>query len=184
MANYKIGGISDIKIGYVTGGSIVYEDVPLGNRATMNVTDQELTFEGDNTQEKMPLGNDLEGEISHDKLSDNLLARLFNKTAVTTGLPTGTAKRFYFGNDAETTMPFIELVITVIGEDDAGAQKYIRITVPKAKVKTPKVSDIGNRAKMTHTFGWTAQKTTTDINGGALPSVPADGAKWFMDILS
>ena len=81
MTNYKVAGILDVKAGYknAAGNAIVYEDVPLANRFTQTQNPTDITFEGDNTSEKLFSSSQLDGTIGHDKLSDTLLEKIFGK---------------------------------------------------------------------------------------------------------
>jgi hypothetical protein len=269
---YKIVGIKDAKIGYLDASDeIAYEDVPFANRATMASNTTEITFEGDNTSEKVFSDNELSGTLGHDKMSIDLLAAIYpGKVQLTDGesdttvasvtvdtpgssyetapdisftggggsgatahatltadaiatividnpgtgytsvptvnisggggsggagtavlgvaaLPSGVATRLYMGDNTEFAQSPVELVITAaaIEEDDGvSSAKDVVITVPKVNLSPYKQGDLGNRAKETFEFSWTAVKTTTDIAGDDLPSVPADGTTWYVDVLA
>lgn len=184
MSKYKILGILDAKVGYDNGTNIVYEDVPFVNAFDNNTNVTNITFEGDNTTENVFSDAELSGTVGADKLSDTLLEKLYGKTMVTVGLPTGIAKRLYMGDNTEFATRVVELVVTAVAVEEPGGAEVRRnmiLTIPKANISPWQPGSIGNRAKQVHSFQWTAKKTTTDIRGTALPSVPADGCTYFLD---
>lgn len=267
---YKNVGIKDGKVGYLVSGSITYVDIPYTNGFTMSSSTTEITFEGDNTSEKVFSDSELSGTVRFDKMSIDLLQDIYSgkvqltaagsdqtvasvtglvggsgytvaptvtftggggtgatahatvasgvvtavvidtpghnytsvPTVVFTGVgtgasatavlgtfsaPSGVATRLYMGDNTEFAQVPVELVMTIASiEENAGVSsaKDMVITVPKANLSPFKPGDLGNRAKESFEIQWTAVKTTKDIAGNALPSVPADGCTWYVDVLS
>jgi hypothetical protein len=267
---FKVVGIKDGKAGYDVAGVKTYVDIPFTNRFTMASNTTEITFEGDNTSEKVFSDSELSGTIGFDKLSIDLLSAIYSgKTQLTDGdndgsvasvgsitggtgyttaptvtltggggtgatahatvssgavtavtmdnhgtgyttaptvafggpgtgasatavlgtftAPSGVATRLYMGDNTEFAQVPVELVITAgaIKETDGVSSAVdIVITVPKANLSPFKPGDLGNRAKESFEIQWTAVKTTLDIEGDDLPSVPADGTTWFVDVLA
>src|SRR6476661_2887696 len=267
---YKNVGIKDGKVGYLVSGVITYVDIPFANGFTMSSSTTEITFEGDNTSEKVFSDSELSGTVRFDKMSMDLIADIYSgkiqltaggsnqtvasftgivggtgySTAPTVTLsggggtgatahatvaagavtavivdnaghnytsaptvafggpgtgaaatavlgtfsaPSGVAKRVYMGDNTEFAQVPVALVMTVAAiEEDSGVStaKDVMITIPKANLSPFKPGDLGNRAKETFEIQWTAVKTTADIAGTALPSVPADGCTWYYDVAS
>jgi hypothetical protein len=91
------------------------------------------------------------------------------------------------GDNTEFAQAPVEIVITVATiqtVDGVSSAKDVTFTIPKANASPYKLGDVANRAKQSFEIGYAAVKTTTDIAGDPLPSVPADGTTWYMDVLS
>jgi hypothetical protein len=101
-------------------------------------------------------------------------------------LPDGTAKRIYFGDNAEFTPAYVEIVVTAAAiQEDVTPEvgRDIRITIFKARAQPFKAGDLGNRTKQVFEIDWAAKKTETDIVGAALPGVPSGGATYAVDFM-
>ncbi len=85
MAVYKVVGLEDAKVGYVSAGVIVYEDVPFANRADLATAVTNLTFEGDNTLETYFVSADVTGTLGADKFSTTLIEKVWGKKLLVTG---------------------------------------------------------------------------------------------------
>jgi hypothetical protein len=186
----RIAGIKDLKLGYVSAGDIVWVDVPYGNRFTMTTNVTNITYEGDNETTDIFSSADLSGTLGADKLSDDVILKAFDKTAVTSAtnslLSSLVNKRIYFGDNDEFVAPPVALLVTAaaVREDvDPEVATDVQVYIFKAAVRPFKPGDLANRAKVPFELEWSAKKTSTDIAGDALPSVPAGGATYALDIL-
>ena len=81
----EISGITDAKIGVPNAGNtaIDYYDVPYANQATQAANRTDITFEGDNDTHKVFSSADLTGTLRFDRLSSDLLAKLWGKRIYT-----------------------------------------------------------------------------------------------------
>ena len=183
MSIYKGKGIKNVTILLSTGASV---DLPFGNTFTCEPEVDDITYEGDGQTETEYVNMRLGGEIGGDKFSEEVLEALYGKTAVTSGLPSGEAKRYYFGENADLAGTQVAFIVDMYAiEDSAETEETIRLNVFKAKVSPftpPEGSNADKWAPIT--FTWTAEKTLTDIEGTALPGVPADGAFYSVGVLS
>lgn len=185
MATYKIKGIKDMRVGYVSGGAIVYEDVPFGSELALDADVADVNFEGDGQIEKEYYDAAFSGSFSADKFKTDVLQRVFGKTPVTVGLPSGVASRQYIGTEDELGTAYIEVGVTLDAIDDAtGASAELRVTVFNAKAGPYIQQNMGTRTKMNMQITWTGRRTSNDINGDPLPGVPTGGAVYAIDILS
>lgn len=105
-------------------------------------------------------------------------------TAALAALPAGIAKRVYMGDNSEFATRYVELNVRVKALEEAASGSVTReliLTVPKATLSPFQPGNIANKAKQSHQFQWSANKTRTDIVGKFLPSVPLDGCTYFLD---
>ena len=187
MATYKIKGIKDVKLLYLdSGDAIAEQDIPFGNAFSMELETEEMEFEGDGQTETVYSNQKLTGTCGFDKFSEDVLSNLFGKTAVTSGLDVGEAKRYYMGNDAEMALPNVGFKVDLYALDDSdGAEANIRVTIFKAQVSPFTPPEAQNAEKWApYEVNWSAIKTAADLAGAALPSAPSGGALYAISILS
>jgi hypothetical protein len=185
MATYKVKGISDARIGWNNASVLTYQDVPFGSELAIEGDVADVNFEGDGQVEKAYYDASISGTISADKFTQEVLQRVFNKTPVVAGLPGGVASRQYVGSQDELAASYVEIGITLDAIDEAtGGAKSLRLTVFKVKPSPYVQGNVGHRTKMGMQIGWSAVRTSTDIVGGALPSVPTGGAIYAIDVLT
>lgn len=82
---YKITSILDARVAYKSGSAKVWTDVPFANAFTQTQNPTEITFEGDNTSEKLFATSELAGTLSFDKFSPDLIAAMYGKVPYTGG---------------------------------------------------------------------------------------------------
>jgi hypothetical protein len=183
---YKVTGIKDATLQYLLSGAIADVDIPFGNAFSLEVEAEEIEFEGDNTKESVFSNQSLKGTIGFDKWSEEVLERLYNKTALTSGLEADEVKRYYMGDDGELAPPNIGLKVTLAAiNDTTELAAELRLRVFKAKCNPFKPAEAKNADKWAPTeVEWTAEKTATDLAGAALPSVPTGGALYSISVLS
>jgi hypothetical protein len=184
MATYKVKGIKDVRVGYISAGNIVYEDVPFGTELTLDADIADVDFEGDGQVEKAYYDASFSGTFSADKWRQEVLQRIFNKTPVVAGLPGDVASRQYMGTQDELAATYFEIGVTLDAIDEVtGGAKSLRLTVFKAKAGPYVQGNVGHRTKMGMQVSWTGIRTSTDIDDQALPSVPTGGAVYAIDVL-
>lgn len=183
---YKVTGIKDAQLLYLLSGAIEELDIPFGNAFSAEVEAEEIEFEGDNTKDTLYSNQTLKGTVGFDKWSEAVLEKLYNKTAVTSGLEADEAKRYYMGDDGELAPPNIGFKVTLAAVNDAtevAAELRLMVFIAKASpFKPPEAKNADKWAPVE--VEWTAEKTSTDLAGAALPGVPTGGAMYSISILS
>lgn len=105
-------------------------------------------------------------------------------TSSLAALPVGIHRRIYMGDNSEFATRYVQITVRAKALEEAAAGSISRemiITVPKATLSPFQPGNLANKAKQTHQFQWSANKTRQDIVGGFLPSVPLDGTTYFID---
>lgn len=183
MGIYRVKGIKDVKIVDSAGAET---DLPYGNTFTMEPEYETFTFEGDGESQDDYAALKLNGTIGGDKLSTDVLAKLYGKTVLTTGLPSGEATRIYMGTNDELAAPQLGLTVDLYAIDDSDeSEETLRIQVFKIRTQPMTPPEGQNADKWAPLeFQWSAEKATTDIQGTALPDVPTGGAYYAVSLLS
>jgi hypothetical protein len=156
------------------------------NAFNIDPQNQEITFQGDSTQEYVTLNLGMRGTMAADKFVIDVMEKIIGAAPVTTDLPPDEATRYY---PQEGNYPNVAAEVDLIAIDDqTGLTAYIRIAVPKMQLYprpwTP--SNAATAAKMGMQLAWTALQTPQDILGAALPSIDptGDGVHYWMAILA
>jgi len=182
---YRISGIKDATIVESTGDTV---DIPYGNVITVGPEFETITYEGDGVQQNDYYGLRVGGTIGGDKWSEDVLEALYSKTAATsgTGIDDVESTRYYMGDNAELAPTQVGLRVDFSAiNDSTEAAATIRMTVFKTRVAPFVPPEGANAAKFAPlSFTWTAEKTSTDIEGNALPGVPTGGAFYAISVLS
>ncbi len=75
---------------------------------------------------------EVNGEIEADPGQVDSVANAFNKTAVTASLPSGVAKRWYYGANADSSGVVIGMRAVAMCEDvDTGAARCFNVVIPR-----------------------------------------------------
>lgn len=181
MSTYRITSISDLKFLKNNAGSVQKVDVHFGNEADFKNKIKTLTYEGDAQEADVYFQTGFNVDITADSYDIDALATIFSKTAVTAGLPVDEAKRWYWGALADSGGVTCGIEATMTLEDiDTGANKQARVVAPVGKLSAPMPPSLKNIAKAPLKCQFSAVKTTADIAGVALPSVPTDGCFWYL----
>jgi hypothetical protein len=182
-AIYRISGIKDCKLTTAAGADI---DVPYANLSNLTPEFEEIVFEGDGEQVKDYYGYRLNGELAFDKWSEEIIEALYGKTAVEAALPSGEAKRYYMGSAEDLAPVQHQLTIDYNAiDDDTEAAATVRVIIFKARMAPYAPPSGATAAKFgPHTFTFTSEKTSTDIEDAALPGVPTGGAHYAISVLS
>jgi len=178
---YRVLGISG---GTITDSGGTETDIPYINQFAINPEVSEIEFEGDGASVTDAYGIKVDGTFGYDKWSEDVLEALFSKTSTDSG--TGESKRYYMGEAAELTPTQVQLEFDLSAINDATeAAATIRMTVFKARCKPYTPPDGANKAKWAaHSFSFSSEITSTDIEANALPEVCTGGAHWAISVLS
>lgn len=183
MANtYQISGILHAAFLYDNAGTVTEADIYYTNNVEFETDIATIQFEGDGSTRTDYSLNELRATIAADSLDMPAIETIFDKTAVTVGLPSGIARRTYMGEDAEGQSVICGLRVRATAKDvDTNASVVLRIEVPRGTLSAVTAPTLANKAKSTSSFQFASIKGTADIAGTALPGVPADGCHWFVD---
>src|SRR3954471_16149526 len=156
-----------------SGSGLAWVDLPFANAFNLDANINNVTFEGDGTQELVPISNGVTGTMTASKFTTDLLDRIAGIVPTTTGLPVDEASRYY---PEEGTYPYVDARVTLKGIDDiSGANVKLRLEIFKMKIQTPWTPGAaGNNAAMQSELAWTSVKTTVDLLGRALPGLIAN----------
>lgn len=165
------------------GGTPAVMAVPLyrTNQVQANVDQQTIQFEGDGTTDKIFLTTGIDFTIDEDCFPTGVLASIFGVAAVTAGLPTGVARRFYGGHNAELAgvTAGLRVQAPAIKTIDGAQVGQVKVQLEVFAGTLTKVNAPGlvtsNKAPVSQ-LRLSASKATKDVVGTALPSVPAGGA--------
>jgi hypothetical protein len=154
----------------------------LANAAEFEPVIADITYEGDGTETTVFRATGFNVTLTFDALPVGLL-EAFNKTAVTTGLPTGATDRVYWmtTGDATGVVCGLEVVASVI-DDTANVTKFLSVVAPVGTLSTLTPPALANNDKAQTELQFSAKLTAIDIAGDPLPSVPAGGCYWYYDV--
>jgi len=165
MAVYKVVGLEDAKVGYVSAGVIVYEDIPFINAANNATAVTNLTFEGDATSEIVYVSAELTGTLGFDKLSTGLIEKVYAKQLLVTGnvakVTVTTAGTGY------TTSP------TVVFTGGAGTGAAGTATIASGGVTSVIITNHGTGYTSAPTMSFTGGGGTGAVANSTLVSLPA-----------
>ncbi len=170
--------------------SLVETDLLYANKIDLKGKEVTYTWSGDGEEREIYGMVSLSVEIPADCVPIAAAQAIFNKTAVTSGLPTGMASMTYFGEKAETGGVSAGLwanAYAVKRDTTSGVESTvtIRIWLPLGTLtlSSPTSLESGKKAGMT-TYKLGAVRATSDVTGAALPSVPTGGAFYAIAELS
>lgn len=175
MDRYRIKGVIDGQVQQDAGGGLITEmDLDLTNKVDLKNIIEKLTFEGDGKRIYKYISLGLEGEIAADTFDARIIAFIFNKTIVDSGLPVDEVKRMYFGDDTDAAGAVVGFAFTCSADrlNDDGTETggiFVRVGIPRMTISPPSVPVGGNVAKSPLVFQISAERTTTDIAGNTLP---------------
>jgi hypothetical protein len=176
----------DVVIATTTPGvgvsGIAEHDIHFINGVNFDTQTTDITYEGDNQSVRKTFLTGFVGTIVADTYDLAAISSAFNKQEVTTGLPAGVAARVYFGDSGEQAGARCGFIAQVKAENlTTGAIETLQFVCPVGSltVVRPPALQYNTKGQLNMTF--TAEKSSTDIAGTALPGVPAQGAFWFLD---
>lgn len=183
---YRILGVNSLHVLTDGGASITATALAFVNQVTFNSDVGTVDFQGDQQQERVYIDNGFTVEATCDKYDLKGISTAFGKSVVTSGAGlSGIAERTYFGETAETAGVSVGVRATCSAVDSiSGATKTIRIEVPISTCSVIEPPSLQYNGKGQMKVRFSAQKTSVDMTGDALPSVPSGGCRWFLDELS
>lgn len=187
-ARYRILGVEHAAIQKRVAGvspnpdTVVEYDVQMINNIGFDVQQQDITFEGDNTAIRKFFLNGIVANIGADVFDLAAISSAFGKQEITTGLPTGVTGRVYFGTTEETAGVRVGFMSEVRAENTVnGATETVRITLPRTVLTIVRPPALAYNTKAPLAMTFTAEKTSQDLLGATLPSVPTGGCFWYLD---
>lgn len=181
--NYRITGLTDLKLLEDVSSVVTEVDFEMAKTIDFKSNIKTIEFEGDGTTTKKYYLTEVEAEIETDVYGADSLASIFNKSAVT-GI-SGVAKRWYYGATSDSAGVVCGLKATAIAEDTAtGATKNLNVVIPRGTLSPADPPALKTSDKSPMKLKFSSIKTSTDIAGGALGSVPSGGCHWYLDELS
>lgn len=176
----RILGVSYAALLYDASGTVTETQLKKIRNVASDIDNTEVVFEGDESADRIPVFNSLNITWTTDYWNLAAVAKVYNKTAVTTGLPTDEAERTYFGEDAELG----GIQVGFVGKAKAlnlttNLTKTIGFVIPKATMLYVPMPALEYKSKAQMQVSISSLKTTTDIAGDDLPGVPTDGCYWY-----
>lgn len=168
------------------GGAVTATQVRFANQINFSSDIGTVDFQGDQEQERVYVDNGFTVEFTGDKYDVKGVTTALSKNVVTSGAGlAGIAQRVYFGDTAQTAGVSVGFRATCSAVDEvSGATKTIRIEVPRCTLTVVEPPNLQYNGKGQLRLRLSAEKTSTDIAGTALPSVPTGGCRWYLDELS
>jgi hypothetical protein len=180
---YRITGMTDLKVLRNNSGSVQDVDFHFAKACAFKSEIKTITFEGDGSTAEKYFLNQIKIDIETDSYNMGALATVFGKSA-TTGI-SGVAKRQYWGANADAIGAICGVKMVLLAEDvDTGANVTLNVVAPRGTLSPPEAPDGKTADKSSLKMKFSSTKTTTDIAGGALSGVPADGCHWYLDEMS
>ena len=181
----RILGVKYAAFLYDAAGTVTEEQIRKIRNVATDTDTTEVVYEGDETADRIPVFNALNLTLTADYWNMKAVAKIFNKTAVTVGLPAGVAERTYFGEDAELGGVQVGFVAKASAlELTTNAVVTIGIYIPVATILYVPPPPLEYKSKAQQTLQISALKTAEDIAGDALPGVSTDGCYWYYDRFS
>lgn len=182
MPNLRLYEITAIKLLRDNAGTAEEVDLDWGNQANFQTVENDITFEGSGKTSTLYVQTGLTIDLQNDSWDLGSLATVLGKTPVT-GI-TDVEERYYFGPDDAGISCGVAAYGLAVDDDDNSIKKDVRIVAPVGNLSAVRPPNMQAKNKAPATLRFSALKTTVDIAGTALPSVPASGTFWYYDILS
>lgn len=180
----RILGIDQLNLLKKNGSAIDKIRATFAKKVEFKSDIKTIEFEGDGQKVRKYLLEAVDADIECDQFDLAALTESFGITIVTTGI-TGSSERGYFGSNLDSGGIKLGLEAICQAEDVAtGTNITVAITLPVGTLSTAAAPSLETRNKSPMKLQFSAEKTTKDIAGAALPSVPADGCFWYYDKLA
>jgi hypothetical protein len=169
-----------------TGNVFVRSTVRLNmaNAFNINANINNLTFQGDGTQELVPVSNGITGTMAASKWTTDILDKALAAAKLTTvQTPPDETSRWL---PEIGSYPYVEGMVKLKGINDSGdgSDVSLKITIFKMKVQKPWVpANAGNNAVQGMDLAWTSIQTQTDLLGGPIPN-SVDGVHYAIGVLA
>jgi hypothetical protein len=182
--NYYAYELSDAKLLLPGSPSIVEVDVLYANQIEFATDRTELTFEGDAQSRKVFITSGITANLRPDSVPLAALETAYAKTPVTTSLPAALARATYFGDLVESKGVTSGLYGRGYAiKEESGVEEVvdIEIRIFKGTLNLSGPPNLQTKQKAQgQTMSLSAVRTSTDVNGTALPSVPTGGAFYWL----
>jgi len=163
-------------------GSIVEHDLHFINQVSFDVQERDVTFEGDGQEVRKYFISSMTANLKTDTYDLEGISLAFGKNEVTTGLPASVTGRTYFGESAEVAGVRGGLVAEVLAENlETNLNERLRVIAPLGTLTALKPPALQHNQKAGLELKFSAERTTKDVLGLALPSVPTGGCFWYLD---
>lgn len=157
-------------------------DIHFINNVTFDTQTSDINFEGDNQTVRKVFLNGFTATIVADTYDLSAISSAFDKQEITAGLPAGVDGRVYFGDSGESAGVKCGFLAQVKAENLAtNAIETLQFICPVGSLTVVRPPNLQYNTKGTLNMTFTAEKTTRDIAGTSLPSVPTDGCFWYLD---
>lgn len=185
---YRILGAQHAAFQKSSGGAtptVQEQDLHFINNVGFDVQQTDVAFEGDQQSVRKYFLNGITINVVCDTYDVAAISNAFNKQVITTGLPTGVAKRLYFGDDIEASGVKCGFVAQIRAENlTLQTMETLRFVAPMCSLTVVRPPVLAYNAKAQLNLQFTAEKTVNDIIGAPLPGAPADGCMWYLDALT
>lgn len=162
--------------------AIVETPLLFANKLELKPQEKTITFAGDGQEKLVYLTTSIVAEFTQDTIDVRALSNAFLKNEVTAGLVAGDAALTWFGDLVEAGGAAAGLSAYAHAiKDVAGVQSAvnIRIWFPVGTLTNAKPAGLATSAKAdSPMLRLSANRTSVDLLGAALPSVPTGGATY------
>jgi hypothetical protein len=162
--------------------AIVETPFLFANKLDLKPQDKTITFAGDGQEKLVYLTTAIVAEFSQDTIDVRALSNAFLKTEVTAGLVAGDAALTWFGDLVEAGGAVAGLSAYAHAIKDVGGVQSavnIRLWLPVTTLTNAKPTGFTTSAKAdTPMIRLSANRTSVDLLGAALPGVPTGGATY------
>lgn len=179
-ASYFGFNFVDAKLQYDVAGTLTEVDVLFANTMSISPEEENIQFDGDGQRKILYVLTGMTIELSPDALNVAAASVLFGKNEVTASIPTGLAALTWFGDVVEAGGKSVgfwaegSAIKSVAGVESTVG---VRLWVPLGTLTLGAPGDIETAAKWgQQVWRIAAVRTSVDVAGDALPSVPAGGA--------
>lgn len=182
IGNYRVTGLYLANaITATTGPALLKTALPFVNKITFKNDVTNLQWDGDSQKVKLQVLNMIDITVACDYLDLAALLVVYGWTNVTASVPVDEAVRVYFGSNLDKTgvVAGLELYCNAV-RLDTSANKKVKVTIPQAQWSPPDLADFVTSGKTGSTIAVSSLQVSTDMIGGALPSVPSGGAHAYL----
>lgn len=179
---FRILGVEHAAILMDDAGTVTEHDLHFINNVGFDIQQQDITFEGDQQAVRKYFFNGIVINVACDTYDVKAVSEAFNKQEITAGLPAGVTGRVYFGDEVETAGIKVGFLAQVKAENlTLQTIETLHFVAPMTALTIVRPPTLAYNAKAQLLLTFTAEKTSTDVAGDALPSVPDNGCFWYLD---
>lgn len=179
---FRILGVEHAAVLLDDAGTVTEHDLHFINNVGFDIQQQDITFEGDQQAVRKYFFNGIVINVACDTYDVKAVSEAFNKQEITAGLPTGVTGRIYFGDEVETAGVKVGFLAQVKAENlTTQTIETLHFVAPMTALTIVRPPTLAYNAKAQLLLTFTAEKTSTDVAGDDLPSVPTNGCFWYLD---